>query len=208
MQKATEVESTPLADVPKRFSVGSMATVNGFHDVPIDWFAVRSDDELNPDLPWAAMIEGYEPGFGATKYGYGRVKMAVVEMFSEEEAKMLVDYLERTGGPEGAPIMKPVIWPVPAGLTCLEEWIGAGNGGFSFPLSDRDDYDLPFRVDGYCRLIGLLIREEKSGGFVVYKDEVPISTPFADCSAAKAWMSHLSDEPPRRQGDDIDDIPF
>jgi hypothetical protein len=99
--------------------------------------------------------------------------------------------------------MEPVKLPVPGWLLCTEEWIGAigaGNGDFSFPLSDRDDYDLPFRVDGYCCLIGrLLIREEKSGGFVVYKDETPISTPFADCSAAKAWMSHLSDKPPRRQ---------
>jgi hypothetical protein len=130
-------------------------------------------------------------------------------MFSEGEAKMLVDYLERTGGPEGAPIIKPVKWPVPAGLTCLEEWIAAGNGGFSFPLSDRDDYDLPFRVDGYCCLIGLLIREEKSGGFVVYKDERPISRPFADRCEAEAWKSQLLPEQKQIPELDLeDDVPF
>jgi hypothetical protein len=191
MQDETEVESTPLADVPKLFYVRSTGIVNGFHNVPIDWFAVRSADDLNPDPPWVAIIEGYEPGGP----GYWREKAAVAEMFSEGEARILVDYLQRTD-PEGAPIMEPVKLPVPGWLLCTEEWIGAAaNAGFSFPLSDRNDYGLPFRVDGYCRLTGrLLIREEKSGGFVVYMDEVPISTPFADCSAAKAWMSYLLGE--------------
>ena len=192
MQNVTEVESTPRGDVPKLFYVGSTGVVNGFHHVPIDWFAVRSSDDLNSDLPWAAMIEGYEPGSRETEYL--RVKDRVAEMFSEAEAKILVDYLKRTD-PEGAPIMEPVKLPVPDWLVPTEEWIAATDAGLSFPLSDRDDCGLPFRVDGYCRLTGrLLIREEKNGGFIVYKEETPISTPFVDREEAEEWMSHLLGE--------------
>ena len=76
-----------------------------------------------------------------------------------------------------------------------EEWIASTDAGLSFPLTDRDDCGLPFRVDGYCRLTGrLLIREEKNGGFIVYKDETPISTPFVDREEAEEWMSHLLGE--------------
>jgi hypothetical protein len=49
-------------------------------------------------------------------------------------------------------------------------------------------------VEGYRRFNGrLLIREEKSG-FVVYMDEVPVSTPFADRGAGETWMSHFLGE--------------
>jgi hypothetical protein len=188
MQNVTKVEPTSQADVPKLFEVTSTGIVNGFHNVPIDWFAVRSSDDL--DLPWAAMIEDCEPA----ESRYGSVKAALAEMFTEEEAKILVDYLARTD-PDGAPIMEPVEMPVFGWIMSTEEWICAGNNGFSFPLADRDDYGLPFQVKGYCHPNGrLLIREVKSGEFVVYKDEMPISTPFGDCLAAEAWISHLLGE--------------
>lgn len=193
MQNVTKVEPRPQADAPKLFYVTSAGTVNGFRNVPIDWFAVRSSDDLIPDPPWAALIKGYEPGLSEAEYG--RVKERLAEMFTEVEANILVDYLKRTD-PEGAPIMEPVELPVRSRLMSTEEWIGvATNPGFSFPLSDRNDYGLPFRVNGYCRLTGrLLIREEKSGEFVVYKDKMPISTPFADRNAAEAWISRLLGE--------------
>jgi hypothetical protein len=189
MQSVTEVEPTPPAAAPKLFYVTSTGIVNGFHNVPIDWFAVRSSGDRDPNLPWAAMIEGYKPGLGETKYW--SAKEGVAEMFTEAEAKVLVEYLRNTD-PEGAAFMEPIDLPVHS-LCSTEEWVGATDGRIIFLLSDR--HGLPFPVRGYCRLSGrLLIREEKSGGFVVYKDEVPISTPFADCPAAEAWISHLLGE--------------
>ena len=183
------IETEVLADVPKLFTVRSTGIVNGFHDVPIDWLALRSFDDLSPDLPWEAIIKGYDAADPA-KYAMAWV----AETFTEAEAKALVEYLERTD-PEGGPIMEPVNLPVPAWLVSTEEWVGAGCNGFIFPLSDRKDHGLPFQVSGYCRLEDrILIREEKSGGFVLYRDGTPISTPFADRAAAEAWKGHLLPE--------------
>jgi hypothetical protein len=47
--------------------------------------------------------------------------------------------------------MEPVKMPVPAWLIPTEEWIGAGCGGITFPISDQQDHGLPFTVKGYCR---------------------------------------------------------
>jgi hypothetical protein len=177
-----KVETAPLL----KLFVTSTGIVNGFHNVPIDWIAVRSSDDLSPDLPWAAIFENYDRNEAA----WACAKARVAEFFTEAEAKTLVEYLQRTD-PEGAPSMEPVELPVPRWLAPTEEWIAGTDIGFTFPLSDRADYGLPFRVKGYCRFNGrLLIREEKSG-FVVYMDEVPVSTPFANRGAGETWMSHL-----------------
>jgi hypothetical protein len=188
MKKVIEVEA--LAEVPKLYYVSSTGIVNGFHDVPIDWIALRSPDDLSLDLPWAAIIKGYDAANPATR----RPMHRVAEMFTEPEARGLVEYLERTN-PEGAPIMEPVELPVPTWLVSTEEWVGACDNRFIFRLSDQKDYGLPFQVGGYCRLAArILIREEKSAGFVVYSDGTPISTPFADRGAAEAWKGHLLPE--------------
>jgi hypothetical protein len=52
----TEVERGAPADLPKLFSVSSVANVNGYHNVPVDWFVSRrfNDVEFESGLPWAA----------------------------------------------------------------------------------------------------------------------------------------------------------
>jgi hypothetical protein len=77
--------TTISCEVPKLFYVNSTGIVNGRRDVPIDWFAVRGFDDLDPGLPWAAMIDGYKPGLD-----YPLVKDRVAELFTEAEARMLV----------------------------------------------------------------------------------------------------------------------
>ena len=47
---------------------------------------------------------------------------------------------------------------------------------------------------GYCRLGGLLVRAEKTGGFTICWNEVPISKPFADRAEAEAWASRLESQ--------------
>jgi hypothetical protein len=167
MDMTNAIEDALLADVPKLFTVWSTGIANGFH-MPIEWIAFRQFYHLSPDLPWAAIIEGYDAA-NPPKYAMS----GVAEMFTEAEAKVLVEYLERTD-PEGAPIMEPVELPVPSSLISAEAWVGAGLKGFIFLLSDQKyynqkDYGLPFQVGGFCRLKRkILIHEEKSGGgFVV-----------------------------------------
>ena len=75
------IETEVLADVPKLFTVRSTGIVNGFHDVPIDWLALRSFDDLSPDLPWEAIIKGYDAADPA-KYAMAWV----AETFTEAEA--------------------------------------------------------------------------------------------------------------------------
>jgi len=182
----SKIETNTQAKVPELFYVWSTGIVNGYYNVPIEWFACRSHNGITPDLPWSALIEGYDP-----KADKDYPKNAVAEMFTEFEAKALVDYLERTD-PEGAPIMGAVKLPVPGWLISMQDWSAMSDGRIIFSLSDNEGYSLPFSVGGYCRLAGRrLIREEKSGEFAVYKDETRITTLFSDRGAAEAWASKL-----------------
>jgi hypothetical protein len=179
-----------LADVPKLFSVWTTGIVNGFH-LPIEWIAFRHYYDVSPNMPWAAIIEGYDAA-NPPLYAMS----GVAEKFTEAEASALVEYLKRTD-PEGAPITEPVELPISCSFVSAESWVGAGCKGFIFSLSkqkhyNQEDYGLPFEVGGFCRLKRkILIREEKSGGFVVYMDGTSISTPFADLAAAEAWKVHM-----------------
>jgi hypothetical protein len=88
--------------------------------------------------------------------------------------------------------------------------------GVIHSLFDRDDYPLPFRVSGFCSITSRLsIREAGVCEFIVYKDERPISRPFADRCGAEAWKSQLLPEqmqiPELDPEDDLhpeDDVPF
>jgi hypothetical protein len=111
MTKFREVETAAQRDMPKLFYVNSTGIVNGFHNVEIDWIAVRSSDDFNADLPWEAIFENYD----RDDAGWEGAKARVVEFFTEAEAKTLVEYLQRTD-PEGAPSMEPVKLPVPGWL--------------------------------------------------------------------------------------------
>jgi hypothetical protein len=189
MTNAIEAKSAAQADVPKLFYVTSTGIVNGYHNVPIDWFAVRGFDELGPDLPWAAIIESYDPN---DPYHW-RTKDRVAEMFTEDEAEALVQYLERTD-PDGAPFVEPVKLPIPWSMP-TEEWAAVTDNRIIFPLDPDNGYSLSFPVKGYCRIAGRpLMREKNSGAFVVYMDGTPVSTPFADREKAEEWMSHLLGE--------------
>jgi hypothetical protein len=185
MTNVIDVEA--LADMPKLLTVSSVVNVDGYQNVPVAWFVNRDFDDYKTmwlGLPWTAFIAA---DHGATGYGY--TKSAVAELFTEGEAKMLVEYLKRIA-PDDVPTVTPFKLPVRGLMTPLaEKDCGA------FLLFEREDYSLPFRVGGYfCVTQGLFVRKEKSGRFVVYKDGMPISTPFADCNAASAWKDHLLPE--------------
>jgi hypothetical protein len=155
-----------------------------YQSVPVSWFVNRDFDEaMWLGIPWTSFIADVPKETGC----YGYTKSAVFELFTESEAKMLVEYLKRIA-PDDVPTVTPFDLPVRRPMIPLTE-----NGcDVVFPLFEREDYSLPFRVSGFsCVTQGLFVREEKSDRFVVYKDGMPISTPFADRGAAAAWKDHL-----------------
>jgi hypothetical protein len=170
------------ADQPKLYYVRSSESVNGFDHVPVTWFVDRCMDGV--DMPWPTLIENYNP----QPTGFGYTQAALREMFTEAEAEAVVEHLRKTGDDASAPTMEPVQLPVPNCL--LPRAIPIDDRAeVTFPLPDTG---LPFPVRGHCKLIDrLLIREEKIGGFVIYRNERPISRPFADRAAAEAWQRHV-----------------
>jgi hypothetical protein len=61
MTNVIEAKSVAQVEVPRLFYVTSTGIVNGYHDVPIDWYAVRGFDKLGADLPLPAIIKDYDP---------------------------------------------------------------------------------------------------------------------------------------------------
>jgi hypothetical protein len=182
MTNVIDVEA--LADMPKLFTVSTVATVDGYQSVPVNWFVNRDFDEaMWLGIPWTSFIADVPKETGC----YGYTKSAVFELFTEGEAKMLVEYLKKIA-PDDVPTVTPFDLPVRRPMIPLAE-----NGcDVVFPLFEREDYSLPFRVSGFCCVTqGLFLRKEKSGRFVVYKNGMPISTSFVDRAAAVAWKDHL-----------------
>jgi hypothetical protein len=90
MTNKTEVERGAPADLPKLFTVKSVANVNGYHNVPVVWFVDRSlDDEFWSGQPWPALIAD-DPKAA----GYGYTQAAIAELFTESEAKALAAFIE------------------------------------------------------------------------------------------------------------------
>jgi hypothetical protein len=183
MTNVIDVEA--LADMPKLFTVRSVANVDGYQSVQVDWFVNRDFGYKATWLgvPWTAFIADVPEETGS----YGYTQSAIEELFTEDEAKMLVEYLKKIV-PDDVPTVTPFKLPV------RRPWIPLTQEdcGMAFPLFEREDYSLSFRVSGFSRLTqGLFLRKEKSGRFVVYKDGMPITTPFADRGAAAAWKDHL-----------------
>lgn len=96
MSRFTEIETAAVGDVPRLFTVSSVANVNGYHNVPVNWFVNRLDDAefFWSSQRWPALI-AYDP-----RLGYGFTQAAIAELRSAMSA-------HKTRPPEGAPFKPP-----------------------------------------------------------------------------------------------------
>jgi hypothetical protein len=97
-----EVERGRPADLPKLFTVTCIANVNGYRDVPVDLFVDRN---LNDEEMWCGIWTALIAESPETP-GYGYTQAAIAELFTEGEAKELIEYLERIS-PRCMPTMTP-----------------------------------------------------------------------------------------------------
>ena len=163
------------------YTVRSTGIVNGF-EVPIEWFAARAWEDI--ELAWPELIAGYDPKGPEV----GHQKALLRELLTEAEAKALLAHLEQTD-PEGRPAICSFELPINSDCGLPFDRMPELDGGrITFPLPKSP---LPFPVMGYCRLGGLLVRVEKTGGFTICWNEDPISKPFADRAEAEVWASRL-----------------
>jgi hypothetical protein len=129
---------------------------SGCKDVNFHWFHSGKRSERRP---YAQLIEGYEPTKKYVYYCEGYID----ELFSEDEARQLKEYLDREHGDYDVTTVSEAELPV------LDNVMGVGampvGGGDDFyMLSKKATYSLPFEVMGYFSLVGCELIDG-SGGF-------------------------------------------
>jgi hypothetical protein len=128
----------------KLFNVGTTAKqYGGCKGVAFCWFRTEGPSEPRP---YGELIENYEPG---NVYAEG----AIDEMFTEDEALLLKEYLDRTYTGAGVTVIEEQPLPIPNNtMGCGAIPVGDGN---DFHMLDRNpEYSLPFKVWGYFDLRG------------------------------------------------------
>lgn len=131
---------------PELFHVSS--TIMEFHgckDVCIAWFNTA---DARPDLPFAALIEGYdEMDTYFRRYSEGYVS----ELFTAEQARALVTYLDQHHGHESVQATTRVKLPVPGNIMGCGA-IPVGGPQDFYLLCKEEEWTLPFEVWGYYDL--------------------------------------------------------
>ena len=122
------------------FQVHSVAReYRGRRDVTFHWFITNRDGK--PSVPYSEAITNYQAG---NLYAEG----AIEEMFTREQADLLVAYLKNYPSTEHVE---------PAGLPIPDNRAGYGAAAVGGPtdfymLADTEGYDLPFSVWGFFDL--------------------------------------------------------
>jgi hypothetical protein len=115
----------------------------GCKDVVFSWFRTEKPSEWRP---YGELIENYEPG---NRYA----EWAIDELFSEDEALLLKEYLDRTYADAGVTVIKEQSLPIPNNVMVFGAMAVGGEDGFC--MLDKDpEYSLPFKVWGYYDLVG------------------------------------------------------
>ena len=143
---------------------------HGCRDVVFQWFRHAMPQGQRP---YADLIKDYEP-----KESDLYTEFLIEELFTQDEARQLKDYLDRHHGGEGETVIKEFPLPVDnctMGYGCMA--VGGGDGFYK--LCKESKYSLPFKVWGYydlrgCTLIDngdtyrhrLFIVREKDGGTI------------------------------------------
>jgi hypothetical protein len=117
----------------------------GCKDVTFHWFFAG---ERSQPRPYAELIKDYnvEDHFYATSY--------IDELFTEDEARQLKDYLDREYGGQGmTTTIKEVSLPIVNNMAGVGS-IAVGGGDDFYMLDRARSYSLPFKVWGYFDLVG------------------------------------------------------
>ena len=112
-------------------------------NVTFNWFRAEAPAERRR---YASLIEGYEPG---NAYAEGLID----ELFTEDEALQLKEYLDQVHGKEGPTLIEEMSLPIPNNM--MGHGARAVGGGDDFyMLSEDPEYSLPFKVWGYFNVVG------------------------------------------------------
>ena len=116
---------------------------SGCKNVTFNWFRAEAPAERRR---YASLIEGYEPG---NAYAEGLID----ELFTEDEALQLKEYLDQVHGKEGPTLIEEMSLPIPNNM--MGHGARAVGGGDDFyQLFKEPEYSLPFKVTGYFDLVG------------------------------------------------------
>jgi hypothetical protein len=118
----------------------------GCRDVEFIWFR---GDKPSEHRPYAELIESYNPNHECAVYREGHID----ELFTEKEALLLKEYLDRNHGDEGTTEIREKRLPVPNIFIGFGDLAVGGNDGYYY-LFDERGYALPFKVLGYFDLEG------------------------------------------------------
>jgi hypothetical protein len=129
---------------PVFYHVRSVADLHGYKDVEITWIADPSQRKLfGPDgslgIPYEEAVSCYD--------GDQYSEFAVDELFTEDEAKQLIEWVRSRRGDATATLI-PVELPVQPNEMPFYA-IPSGGGPDFLMISDSDDYDLPFKAKGF-----------------------------------------------------------
>jgi hypothetical protein len=131
---------------PELFHVTSTITeFHGCKDVCMAWFNTA---DAWPDLPFAALIEGYDE-LAPDLRCYP--EMYVAELFTAEQAVALVTYLDQHHGHESVQTTRRVKLPVPGNIMGYGAIPVGGLQDFHL-LCKEKEWTLPFEVWGYYDL--------------------------------------------------------
>jgi hypothetical protein len=186
----------------KLYSVTSKATeYHGCKEVPFVWF--REGERPGPQRPSAALIKDYDPADDHRFY----VEDYIEELFTEDEARQVKDFLDSRYGPDATTTITEVSFPVSNNIMGVGA-IPVGGGDDFYMLSKVADYPLPFSVWGYFDLVGC----ELADGSDVYphrlmlvgRDGVRMQTNEEARTDEERWASMTDEE--RRKADE--ECPF
>jgi hypothetical protein len=147
ISREEKIVTTNVAPKQRLYSVSTTARdFKGYKDVVFDWFRDGAPAERRN---YATLIEDYDPTDSMACYAEG----CIDELFTEDEALKLKEYLDRVNGKEGPTTIEEVRLPIPNN-TMGTGAIPVGGGQDFLEIYRRREYSLPFKVAGYFDLRG------------------------------------------------------
>jgi hypothetical protein len=131
----------------KLYSVTSnVKEFHGCKDVTFRWFFAA---ERAQRRPYADLIKHYQADDEYRMYSEGYIE----ELFSEDEARQLKEYLDREHGHEGTNSITEERLPIGRNVMGVGA-VPVGGGDDFYMLDQEPNYSLPFKVWGYFNLVG------------------------------------------------------
>jgi hypothetical protein len=118
---------------------------DGCRDVNFRWF--YAGERLQP-RPYAKLIKDHLP---SDQWNYA--EHYIDELFSEDEARQLKEYLDREHGSEGTTTISEVRLPCSNNMAAVSS-MAVGGGNDFYMLWEEQKYSLPFKAEAYFDLVG------------------------------------------------------